>query len=207
MPGPQVPLSRQGLWWLAGWLLAIGGARLHRQAAPAQRRPRRRRRLAGSGRAGGGDRTTPASAVELAAPARRVIALSPSLTELAFAAGGGDRLVGVAEHSNYPEAARSLPRIGDALAFQMERILALKPDLILAWQQGNNPRQLERLAALGVPIYYSQIGRLEDVATTLERLGRAAGYPGAGSRRRLPAAAGAGSARPARPARAGRRCR
>jgi iron complex transport system substrate-binding protein len=109
--------------------------------------------------------------VVLGAPARRVIALSPSLTELAFAAGGGPRLVGVAEHSNYPEAARSLPRIGDALSFQLERILALKPDLILAWEQGNNPRQLERLAALGVPIYYSQVGRLEDVATTLERLG------------------------------------
>ena len=109
--------------------------------------------------------------VVLAAPAQRVITLSPSLTELAFAAGGGCRLVGVAEHSNYPQAARPLPRIGDALSFQLERILALKPDVILAWQQGNNPRQLERLAAIGIPIYYSQIDRLEDVATTLERLG------------------------------------
>jgi len=83
----------------------------------------------------------------------------------------------VAEHSNYPDAARSLPRIGDALSFQLEQILALEPDLILAWQQGNNPRQLERLAALGVPIYYSQVGRLEDVATTLERLGVLLGAP------------------------------
>jgi iron complex transport system substrate-binding protein len=109
--------------------------------------------------------------VDLPAPARRVITLSPSLTELAFEAGGGARLVGVAEHSNYPEAARALPRIGDAFAFQLEHILALKPDLILAWLQGNNPRQLERLPALGVPVYYSRIDRLEDVASTLERLG------------------------------------
>jgi iron complex transport system substrate-binding protein len=116
--------------------------------------------------------------VSLPAPARRVIALSPSLTELVFAAGGGQRLVGVAEHSNYPEAARTLPRIGDALSFQIERLLALDPDLIVAWQQGNNPRQLERLAALGIPIYYSQINRLEDVATTLERLGLLLDSPG-----------------------------
>ena len=109
--------------------------------------------------------------IALPAPARRVISLSPSLTELAFAAGGGQRLVGVSEHSDFPEAARQIPRIGDALSFQLERILALKPDLILAWLQGNNPRQLERLAALGVPVYYSRINRLEDIATTLERLG------------------------------------
>ena len=109
--------------------------------------------------------------IALPAPARRVISLSPSLTELAFAAGGGQRLVGVAEHSDYPEAARQVPRIGDALSFQLERILELKPDLILAWLEGNNPRQLERLAALGVPVYYSRIDHLEDVATTLERLG------------------------------------
>jgi iron complex transport system substrate-binding protein len=129
--------------------------------------------------------------VTLPAPAQRVIALSPSLTELVFAAGGGNRLAGVAEHSNHPEAARSLPRIGDALSFQLERLLALDPDLILAWQQGNNPRQLERLAALGIPIYYSQINRLDDVATTLERIGVLLASPGKAAaeafRRRLEA--------------------
>ena len=162
--------------WLAGWLLAIGGV----VGLPGQAgQPAQTGRVSPGPALAGPAADAQAVAVTddagrqvvLAAPARRVIALSPSLTELAFAAGGGVRLVGVAEHSNYPEAARSLPRIGDALTFQLERILALKPDLILAWQQGNNPRQLERLAALGVPIYYSQIGRLEDVATTLERLG------------------------------------
>jgi iron complex transport system substrate-binding protein len=109
--------------------------------------------------------------VYLPAPARRVITLSPALTELVFAAGGGDRLVGTVEYSNYPPAALALPRIGDALVLQMERILSLEPDLIIAWQRGNNPRQLERLADLGVPIYYSHVERLEDVATTLERFG------------------------------------
>ncbi len=71
----------------------------------------------------------------------------------------------------------------------------MQPDLILAWQRGNNPRQLERLAALGVPIYYSHIGRLEDVATTLERLGVLLGTPAEGSRRRASADGWPGSAR------------
>ena len=109
--------------------------------------------------------------ITLPAPARRVIALSPALTEMVFAAGGGSRLVGAVEFSDFPEAARAITRVGDALSLQMERILALNPDLILAWQQGNNPRQLDRLEQLGVPIYYSHIDRLEDVPTTLERLG------------------------------------
>jgi len=96
---------------------------------------------------------------------------------MVFAAEGGARLVGAVEHSDYPAAARDLPRVGDALALQMETILTLQPDLIIAWQRGNNPRQLERLAALGVPIYYSDIEQLDDVASTLERLGRLLGTP------------------------------
>jgi iron complex transport system substrate-binding protein len=116
-------------------------------------------------------------AISLPAPAMRVIALSPALTELVFATGAGAKLVGAVEHSDYPQAARKLPRVGDAVALQMERILSLKPDLILAWQRGNNPRQLERLAELGVPIYYSHIERLEEVASTLERLGVLLGTP------------------------------
>ena len=109
--------------------------------------------------------------ITLPQPASRVVSLAPSLTEMAFAAGGGALLVGVAEHSDYPPAALDLPRIGDALSLQLERILSLRPDLILAWQRGNNPRQLERLSELGVPIYYSDIDRLDEVASTLERLG------------------------------------
>jgi iron complex transport system substrate-binding protein len=127
--------------------------------------------------------------IHLSAPARRVITLSPALTEMVFAAGGGDRLIGTVEYSNYPAEALAVPRIGDALALQMERILSLKPDLILAWQRGNNPRQLERLADLGLPIYYSHVERLEDVAATLERLGVLLASPAQGAadefRRRL----------------------
>lgn len=109
--------------------------------------------------------------VRLQAPARRVIALSPALTETVYAAGGGERLVGVVAHSDFPPAARDLPRVGDALALSVESVLALRPDLILAWRDGNNPRLLARIEALGVPIFYSRVDRLDDIATTLERLG------------------------------------
>lgn len=142
--------------------------------------------------------------VSLPAPATRVVALSPALTELVFAAGGGDHLVGVVEYSDYPPRARELPRIGDALTLQMERILSLQPDLILAWKRGNNPRQLERVAELGVPIYYHDVERLDDVASTLERLGALLASPAGAAavsyRQRL-AALGSGAAREAPPVR------
>jgi iron complex transport system substrate-binding protein len=123
--------------------------------------------------------------LELSEPAQRVVALSPALPELVFAAGGGDRLAAVVEGSNFPPAARSLPRIGDALALSVERVLVARPDLILAWDGGNNPRQLEPLRGLGIPVYRSRIERLEDVATTLERLGTLLGAPGDEAARRF----------------------
>lgn len=114
-------------------------------------------------------------AITLPRPAQRIVSLAPHLTELAFAAGAGDRVVGVDAWSNYPEAARRLPRIGDASQLDLERIVALKPDLVLVWRDGNPQRQLQRLQALRVPIYASRMDRLDDIATTLRRLGTLAG--------------------------------
>ncbi len=109
--------------------------------------------------------------VKLAQPARRVIALAPNLVELAYDAGGGAALVGAIRYSDHPPAAKKLPRIGDAFALNLERIAQLKPDLLLVWQSGLPERQREQLRALGVPLYESEIRRVEDVATTLQRLG------------------------------------
>ncbi len=97
---------------------------------------------------------------------------------MVFAAGGGASLVGVVDHSDYPPAARDLPRVGDALNLAVERVLALRPDLILAWRGGNNARLLERIEGLGVPIFYSRIDRLDEIGTTLERLGVLLGTAG-----------------------------
>lgn len=114
-------------------------------------------------------------ALHLAAPAARIISLSPDMTENLFALGAGERLVGTVEFSNYPAAALAIPRIGGYERFDLEHVLALKPDLVLAWQSGNNPAQLEKLIALGVPVYVSQSAQVDEVAGTLERLGRLTG--------------------------------
>ncbi len=109
--------------------------------------------------------------VNLAAPARRVIAMAPHVTELLFAAGGGGAVVGAMNYSDYPAAAKALPLVGSDAQIDIERVLALKPDLIVVWQSGNTARQLEQLTKLGIPLFYSEPQRFEQVATSLERLG------------------------------------
>lgn len=111
----------------------------------------------------------------LAQPARRVISLAPHMTELMFAAGAGSQVVGTVEYSNYPEAAKAIPRIGDSALLDLERIVALKPDLILVWEHGNAQRQLDKLLNLGIPVFYNQSDRLPQVARSVEKLGRLAG--------------------------------
>ena len=107
----------------------------------------------------------------LARPAARVIALAPHITELLFAAGGGSRVVGAMNFSDYPAQAAKLPLVGSNSGIDVERVLALKPDLLVAWRSGNTSRQLEELARLGIPVFYSEPRKLDEVATSLERLG------------------------------------
>jgi iron complex transport system substrate-binding protein len=114
-------------------------------------------------------------AVVLGQPARRIVSLAPYITELLFAAGAGRSVAGVSEFSDYPEAARRLPRIGGGGGLDLEAILALQPDLVIAWQSGNPAQQVERLRSLGLAVYLSEPRRLEDVPATLERFGRLAG--------------------------------
>jgi len=113
--------------------------------------------------------------VALARPAQRIISLAPNMTELLFAAGAGKRVVGTVEYSNYPEAARRIARIGDNAQLDLERIVALKPDLILVWQAGNAQRQLDNLLQLGIPVFYSDPRRISDIARAIEQFGRLAG--------------------------------
>ena len=113
--------------------------------------------------------------VRLPVPARRIVSLAPHLTELLFAAGAGDQVVGVAAFSDFPEAARGLPLVGDSAQLDLERIVALRPDLIVLWGSGTPARQQDRLARLGVPVFASEVRRFEDIASTLRRLGALAG--------------------------------
>lgn len=113
--------------------------------------------------------------VTLPRPAARVVSLSPHATELLFAAGGGANVVGTMVYSDYPEAARKLPLVGSSTGIDFERVVALRPDLLVAWQSGNTTRQLDELRRLGIPVFYSEPKRLDDVATSLERLGHLLG--------------------------------
>lgn len=111
----------------------------------------------------------------LDASATRIVALSPGVTELLFAAGAGERVVGAVSFSDYPAAAEALPRVGSYDRLDLEALLALDPDLIVAWAGGNPREQVERLAALGLPVYFSDAGDFGAIATSLARLGALAG--------------------------------
>ena len=120
--------------------------------------------------------------VSLARPAERIVSLAPHATELLFAAGAGSRMVGAVDWSDFPPAAREIPRVGSYVQPDLERIVALKPDLVVAWYSGNEPRLVERLRALGYPVYVSEMRALEEVPAGIERLGRLAGTDAAASR-------------------------
>jgi iron complex transport system substrate-binding protein len=109
--------------------------------------------------------------VRLRRPPQRVVALAPNLAELVHAAGGGDRLVGAVALSDYPEAVQSLPRVGDSQRLDVERVLSLRPDLVLVWHHGNNGRELAQLEAAGLPLFYLEPRTLDELPRAIERLG------------------------------------
>ncbi len=115
------------------------------------------------------------ASVRLAAPARRIVSLAPHATENLFAAGAGERLVGVVEYSDFPEAAKRIKQVGDFARPDLESIVALKPDLVVIWQSGNITRFVQRLASLGLTVYQTQPDRLADIPINLEKLGLLAG--------------------------------
>ncbi|WP_162526870.1 vitamin B12 ABC transporter substrate-binding protein BtuF [Yersinia canariae] len=114
---------------------------------------------------------------KLALAAERVISLSPSTTELAYAAGLGDKLVAVSAYSDYPEAAKKLEHVASWQGVNVERILALKPDLILAWRGGNPQRPLDQLASFGIPIFYSDPVNIDQIADDLDKLAQYSPHP------------------------------
>lgn len=113
--------------------------------------------------------------ISMDAPAERIISLAPSLTELIFAAGAGDKLVGVVEYSDYPEAAKSIPIVGRHDLLDLERILELQPELVVAWQSGNPRASVNRLRELGLTVYIAEPKSLDSIAIHIERLSILAG--------------------------------
>ena len=114
-------------------------------------------------------------AVTLQKPARRVISMAPHITELLFAAGGGSHVVGVAAYSDFPEEAKKIQQIGSSREVDLERIMALKPDLIVVWQPGSSERQIATLRKLGVPLFHNKPQKLEDIPEGVVKLGQLMG--------------------------------
>ncbi|ANQ25427.1 vitamin B12 ABC transporter substrate-binding protein BtuF [Vibrio natriegens] len=115
-------------------------------------------------------------------PAQRVISLAPHATEIAYAAGLGDKLIAVSEMSDYPEQANKLEKVSNYQGIKLERIIALRPDLVIAWPSGNPAKELEKLAQFDVPIYYSTSSSLMDIANNIEQLSQYSENPQIGQK-------------------------
>ena len=113
--------------------------------------------------------------VTVAKPALRVVSMAPSVTELLFAAGGGNQIVGAVNYSDYPEAAKRIPRIGSNREIDMELLISLKPDLIVAWRHNSSERQIEMVRRLGVPVFQSDPQTLDGIPDAVLRLGQLLG--------------------------------
>lgn len=109
------------------------------------------------------------------AAAPRLVSLAPHITELVYAAGAGEQLVGVVEYSDFPAAAQQLPRVGDAFRVDYEALTRLRPDIVLAWESGNPAEIVRRLRELGLRVVALEPQVLADVANQLEQIGELAG--------------------------------
>lgn len=106
----------------------------------------------------------------------RVVTLAPNLTELVYAAGAGDTLVGVSAYSDYPPEARQLPVIGDAFVVDQEQLAVLQPDLLLVWQSGTPAHVVDELRGVGYNVEVIRTRSLEDVPSAVQRIGKLTGY-------------------------------
>lgn len=116
--------------------------------------------------------------IHLAEPAQRIVSLAPHATEMLFSAGAGHTLVGAVDFSDYPAEAKAVPRIGSFQHLDFERLIALKPDLVIGWATGNPAALLERVRKLNFPLYLSEPGDLESIPSNIERLAKLAGTEG-----------------------------
>lgn len=113
--------------------------------------------------------------VMLSGPATRIVTLSPSVVEIAYAAGAGDRIVGTVEYSDYPASAQKIPRVGGHSKINLEAVVAARPDLVIAWESGNSPSAIEKIRQLGIPVYMSQPHKMTDIPGEIERIGTLSG--------------------------------
>ena len=118
--------------------------------------------------------------VSLVTPATRIVSLSPHTTELVFAAGAGHLLIGVSEYSDFPEAAKKIPSIGSVFALDLERLIALKPDIVIIWGTGNAKSLAKKLRENHLTVFESEPHNYEMIATSIERIALLSGTESTG---------------------------
>lgn len=115
-------------------------------------------------------------------PLRRIVSLAPGPTAMLRAAGAGDRLVATIEYSGQSASENKLAKIGTADAIDMERLIELRPEVVVVWPDGNNPAQIAAIERLGIPVYRQEAVTLDGIAESLRRLGKLAGTSGVADR-------------------------
>jgi iron complex transport system substrate-binding protein len=113
--------------------------------------------------------------LQLKVSSPRIVSLAPGATAMLFAAGAGAQIVGTSDYSNEPAAAQAIERVGDSQSFDLERVLALHPDVVVVWSGGTNAAQIDKLERVGLPVYRHRIERLSDIPASVRRLGALAG--------------------------------
>jgi iron complex transport system substrate-binding protein len=106
--------------------------------------------------------------ITLEQPTQRIIALAPHIVENLFSAGLGDRIIGTVEHADFPETAKKITSIGTASGMSIEKILALKPDLVISWLGGGQQRIQEKITRFGIPVYADDPRQLADIARSIK---------------------------------------
>lgn len=108
-------------------------------------------------------------------PPQRLVSLSPHITELVFAAGGGERLVAVDSYSDWPIEVKQLPKIGDAFTLNIEYLVSLEPDLVFVWESGTSTEKVSQLERLNIPVSFIEPNGMNSIADDIERIGRLLG--------------------------------
>jgi vitamin B12 transport system substrate-binding protein len=108
-------------------------------------------------------------------PKERIVALAPHIVEMLFDIGAGDKIVGTVEYADFPKAALDIPRVGSYHGMQIEKLLALNPDLVIVWKSGNSQSDIDKMKRLGLKVVFSNPKNIEDVATELRYFGELTG--------------------------------
>jgi iron complex transport system substrate-binding protein len=113
--------------------------------------------------------------ISLGRPPERIVTLAPHLAEIAFAAGAGAKLGGVSSFSRHPAEAGRLPVVASHGRIDIERLIVLQPDLVLAWRSGNSPLQIDRLERIGIRVFVTEVRTLADIPRIVRAVGALAG--------------------------------